>query len=144
MLFRSEASYRASLERDPEDLDTTAHYGLCLARMGRLPEARPLLERVVGGNPDHDYGATLMTLAEICQAHGEPEKAIGLWRRVLENHSYARARVQLAELLAASGESAAARQLAEELINDDAHAPGFRRGKDGEWVRRAKALVARL
>src|SRR6266576_3627665 len=77
----AEACYRAALERDHEDI-----------------EARPLLEKVCAENPKHDYGYSLMALAETQAALGETEAAIATWKKVLEDHSYARARVQLAEL----------------------------------------------
>src|SRR5690349_19371542 len=60
----AEASYRAALERDPQDEDTRAHLGQCLLRQNRPQEALPLLEAVGNANPKHDYGHTLMALAE--------------------------------------------------------------------------------
>ena len=40
----------------------------------------------------------MMALAETQAVLGDPDAAIATWQRVLEDHSYARARVQLAEL----------------------------------------------
>src|SRR5207253_7825538 len=97
-LDKAEACYRASIERDPNDIDTRAHFGQCLLRAKRPAEARPLLEGVIAENPKHDYGYTLMALAEDLTALGEPDKAINVWKQVTENHSYPRAKVQLAEL----------------------------------------------
>src|SRR5919108_652221 len=97
-LDQAEACYRAALERDPEDLDTRAHLGQTLLRKKKPEEARPLLDQVCAGNPKHDYGHSLMGLAETLAALGETDAAIATWQRVLEDHSYARARVQLAEL----------------------------------------------
>src|SRR5437762_8461375 len=94
----AEACYRAALERDHEDIDTRSHLGQCLLRKKKLAEARPLLEKVCAENPKHDYGYSLMALAETQAALGEMDAAIATWKRVLEDHSYARARVQLAEL----------------------------------------------
>src|SRR5437870_6454376 len=42
-LPEAEACYRASLERDSQDIDTRAHLGQCLLRQRRPAEARPLL-----------------------------------------------------------------------------------------------------
>ena len=42
-LDKAETSYRAALERDPQDIDTRAHLGQCLLREKRAAEARPLL-----------------------------------------------------------------------------------------------------
>src|SRR5579864_9354831 len=55
-LQKAEECYRAAMERDPEDIDTRAHFGQCLLRAQRPAEARPLLEGVVAESPKHDYG----------------------------------------------------------------------------------------
>ena len=143
-LAQAEASYRASLERDPGDVDTVAHLGQCLLRLNRAAEAKPLLERVTLADPKHDYGHTLMALAETQTALGERDAAFVTWQRVLANHGYSRARVQFAELLIERGEKDRARLDLKELINDDQHAPKFQRGRDKVWIRRARSLSAKL
>lgn len=143
-LDKAEACYRASIERDATDPDAQAHLGQCLLRKGKPAEARPLLEAVAAENPKHDYGHTLMALAETLNALGEKEAALATWRRVLADHSYARARVQFAELLIAKGESALARRELEEVITDEAHAPDFQRKRERVWVKSAKSLLAQL
>ncbi len=143
-LDRAEASYRAALERDATDLDNLSHFGQCLLRQNRPGEAKPYLEKVLAEDPRHDFGFTHMALAEARQALGETAAAIADWRKVLENNSYARARVQLAELLATAGDVAGAREQAQETIADDVHAPAFQRSRDKMWVRRAGALLARI
>ena len=143
-LTKAETSYRASLERDADDIDTVAHLGQCLLRQNRAAEAKPLLERVTTADPKHDYGHTLMALAETQTALGERDAAFATWRRVLANHSYSRARVQFAELLIERGEKDRARHDLNELLSDDQHAPKFQRGRDKVWLRRARALLAKL
>ena len=151
MLFRSqgkldqaEASYRAAIERDPGDIDIRAHFGQCLLRQKRPAEARPLLEGVCAENPKHDYGYSLMALAETLAALGETDAAIGVLQRVTENHSYARALVQLAELYAAQGRNDDARKLAQEVLSDVNHVPAFQRKRERAWFGRAKKLLRRL
>lgn len=143
-LDKAEACYRAALERDAEDPDTRAHLGQCLLRRNRAAEALPLLEAVVAENPAHDYGHTLMALAETHTALGNADKALQVWKQVTQNHSYARARVQYAELLAAQGHTDAARAELKELIAEDAVAPSFQRKKERMWLGRAKALQRKL
>lgn len=143
-LEQAETSYRAAIERDPEDPDARAHIGQCLARRGRPADALPQLQYVADLDPDHEFGHTLMALAETQMALGRTDEAISTWQRVLEKHTYARARVQLAELLAARGESAAALAAVREVIDDEAHAPQFQRRRERPWNRRAKALASRL
>ena len=140
----AEACYRAALERDPQDIDTRAHLGQCLLRQKRPAEARPLLEGVVAENPKHEYGYSLMALAEDLTALGEIDAALNIWKQVTENHSYPRAKVQLAELYLARNQADLARSEVREVLADDAHAPAFQRKRDRVWVRRAKSLSRKL
>ncbi len=143
-LAKAEACYRAALERDADDLDTLAHYGQCLLRLRRVQEALPLLERACREEPGHDYGHSLMALAETYTALGRNDEAIATWRQVLGSHTYARARVQLAELYVAANQPDLARAELREVVADDPHAPAFQRKRERVWVRRAKALLRRI
>jgi len=143
-LEKAEVCYRAALERDPQDIDTRSHLGQCLLRQKRPSEALPLLEAVCAENPKHDYGYSLMAVAETYAALGQTDKAIQVWERVLDQHSYARARVQLAELYHAKNQDDRARAQVEEMIADDAHTPAFQRKRDRVWVRQAKRLRRQL
>ena len=140
-LDKAEACYRSAMERDPEDIDTRSHLGQCLLRKKKPDEARPLLERVCLDNPKHDYGHSLMALAETQTALGEKDAAIATWKQVLEDHSYARARVQLAELYLHTQHPETARAELREVVADDAHAPAFQRRRERVWVRKAKWLL---
>lgn len=143
-LEKAEACYRAALERDPSDIDTRAHLGQCLLRQHKPSEARPLLEAVVKENPKHEYGYSQMALAETLTALDEKDAALVIWKQVTENHSYARAKVQLAELYIGRKESELARNELKDVIADDQHAPTYQRKRDRVWVRRARALVRSL
>src|SRR5438876_5755012 len=140
-LDKAEACYRSALERDPQDIDTRAHLGQCLLRQKRPAEARPLLEGVCAENPKHEYGYSLMALAENLTALGETDSAIAVWQRVTDNHSYPRARVQLAELYIAKGEPDLAGVQLQEVLADAPHAPAFQRKREKVWVRRAKKMA---
>ena len=143
-LVEAEASYRAAMERDPNDIDTRAHYGQCLLRMNRPAEARPLLESVMHENPKHDYGHTMMALAETLTALGETDNALLYWQHITQNHAYPRAKVQLAELYVAKGKPDLARAELKTVLDEDPHAPAFQRRRDRIWVRRAKSLMVKL
>lgn len=140
----AEKSYRAALERDGKDIDVRAHLGQCLVRLNRPAEARPFLEGVMTEKPDHDYGYSMMALAEALTALGETDNAILYWQHVTQNHSYPRAKVQLAELYAAKNQPDAARKELKDVLSDDSHAPAFQRARDRVWVRRARSLTAKL
>lgn len=140
----AEKCYRAALERDPKDIDTRAHLGQCLLRLNRPAEARPLLEGVMQEKPEHDYGHTMMALAETLTALDETDNALLYWQHIVQNHSYPRAKVQLAELYAAKNQPAAARAELKDVLSDDPHAPAYQRRRDRVWVRRAKGLMGKL
>jgi hypothetical protein len=143
-LALAESAYRSSLERDPDDIDARAHLGQCLLRQKRAAEARPWLEKVCAENPKHDYGHSMMALAETLTALGEQRAAMETWRQVTESNSYPRAKVQLAELYAASNQLELARAELKDVVSDDLHAPAFQRKRDRVWVRRAKSLSAKI
>jgi hypothetical protein len=143
-LAEAEKCYRAALERDPKDIDARAHLGQCLVRLKRPAEARPLLEGVMNEKPDHDYGYTMMALAEALTALGETDNALLYWQHITQNHSYPRAKVQLAELYLAKNQPDLARAELKDVLSDDVHAPTFQRKRDRVWVRRAKSLMGKL
>src|SRR5262245_4118737 len=143
-LQKAEACYRAAMERDPQDLDTRAHFGQCLLRQKRPLEARPLLEGGIAENPKHEYHYTRMALAETLTALGETHAAIGVWKQVTENNSYPRAKVQLAELYLARNQPDLARTELHDVLADDLHAPPFQRKRDRVWLSRARKLNTRL
>ena len=143
-LDQAEACYRAALERDPQDLDTRAHLGQGLLRQKRAAEARPLLEGVMHERPEHDYGYTMMALAETLTALGETDNALLYWQHVTQHHSYPRAKVQLAELYLVKNQPDLARQELRDVVADDVHAPAFQRKRDRVWVWKAKILLRKL
>lgn len=143
-LDKAEECYRAALQRDSQDIDTRAHLGQCLLRQKRAAEARPLLEGVVAENPKHEYGYTMMALAETLTALGETDAALKIWQQVTAEHSYPRAKVQLAELYIAKNQPDLARAELKDVLSDDVHAPTFQRKRDRVWIRRARSLARKL
>lgn len=143
-LTEAEKCYRAALEREPKDIDARAHLGQCLVRQNRPAEARPILEDVMHEKPDHDYGYTMMALAEALAALGEKDNAILYWQHVTQNHSYPRAKVQLAELYITKKQAEAARHQLKDVLSDDVYAPAFQRRRDRIWIRRARSLMRKL
>lgn len=143
-LADAEKCYREALKREPNDIDARAHLGQCLVRLNRPAEARPLLEGVMREKPDHDYGYTMMALAEALTALGEADNAIQYWQHITQNHSYPRAKVQLAELYLAKNQPDLARAELKDVLSDDVHAPGFQRRRDRVWIRRARTLMWKL
>ncbi len=140
----AEKSYRAALEREPNDIDTRGHLGQCLLRLNRPAEARPLLEAVCRENFKHDFGYSLMAYAETLTALGETDEALKIWQNVVENNSYPRAKVQLAEIYFARKQNELARAQLNDVVSDDVHAPTFQRKRDRVWISRAKGLLRQM
>ena len=69
----------------------------------------------------------MMALAETFTLLGEADNALLYWRHITQNHSYPRAKVQLAELYAAKNQPEAARAELKDVLSDDRHAPAFQR-----------------
>ena len=138
------ASYHSAFERDSEDADIRAHLGQCHLLQHRSQEARALLEDVCRQDPKHDYGYSLMALAEAYMALGESELAIATWEKVLQSNSYPRARVQLATLYLAKGQSEPARDELREAVTEDAVAPDFDRRRNRIWIKRAKSMMSKF
>ncbi len=143
-LLEAENSYRAAIERDNSDPDFQAHLGQCLLRQGKAGEAAPLLEAVAGQNAQHDYGHTLMAYAEALAQLGRKDEALVAWQRVLQNHGYARARVQLSHLYIERGNTELARQDLTDLLADEAHGPAFQKERDKVWLKQARALLKQI
>jgi tetratricopeptide (TPR) repeat protein len=140
-LSKAEECYWASLQRDAQDIDARAHLGQCLLRQKRAGEARPILQQVCAENPKHDYGHSLMAYAETLASLGEIDSAIAVWKQVLQDHTYARARVQLGELYLATKQPELAAAEFREAISDDRHAPAYQRKRDRIWIWRARRLL---
>jgi Tfp pilus assembly protein PilF len=66
------------------------------------------------------------------------------WQHIVGNHTYPRAKVQLAELYLAKDQTAQARTELEDVLRDDPHTPAYQRKRDRVWVQRAKGLLAKL
>ncbi len=142
-LTKAEECFRGALQRDPKEIDAQAHLGVCLARQKKFAEAVPYLRQVATQNPEHDYGETLICLAEPLTALKDPT-ALPTWQYVLTQCTLSRARVQYAELLAESGNAAEALKQARTVVEDDRFTPRFQQIRDRPWVSRAKKLVRAL
>jgi len=70
--------------------------------------------------------------------------AIAPWQRVLEEHTYARARVRLAELCLTAGKPELTKSERTEALADDVPAPAFQRWRERVWVKRARSLLREL
>ncbi len=143
-LVEAEKCYRSALELDPKDIDTRAHLGQCLLRQKRFVEARPLLEGVMHEKPEHDYGHTMMALAETLTALGETDNAFftgSMSRRVIPTRA---PRFSWQNFTSPKTMLISPAIQLKDVLNDDVHAPAFQRKRDRVWIRHAKSLLRNL
>ena len=86
----------------------------------------------------------MMAYAETLTKLGQKDEALAAWKKVLEHHSYARARVQLARLYLDRNERDLARKELTDFLADEAYGASFQKKLDRPWVRQAKAVLKQL
>jgi hypothetical protein len=85
-----------------------------------------------------------MAYAETLTKLGQKDAALAAWKEVLENHSYARARVQLARLHLERNEPELARKELTDFLADEAYGASFQKKLDKPWTRQAKAMLKQI
>ena len=143
-LDKALACYEAAHHRDYNDVDILGSYGQCLLKLDKPERAAALLEKVVAENPKHEYGSTMMALAQAYSKLGAIDKARVSLEKVLETQTYAEARVLLAEIYTKQGLLEESRHQLEEVIEDEKHAPVFVQKKDKVWTRKARQLLDQI
>lgn len=136
--------FESAYERDADDLDIQGAYGRCLMELKQPEKAVGLLEKVVQVDPKHDYGATLMALAQVYRQQGQVAQAQSALETTLVHHTYAEARVMLAEIYIEAGQKEQAKFQLEEVVEDGKHAPEFVQKKDRVWARKARKLLDQI
>jgi Flp pilus assembly protein TadD len=71
----AERHFRRALDLDPANYDAMLNLGSLLARRGRGPEARPFLERFVGGAPAPIYARQIERARAWLISAPRPDKA---------------------------------------------------------------------
>jgi len=127
----------------PHGIDTRSHLGQCLLRKRKPQEARPLLEQVCVENPKHDYGHSDDGAGGDSGSVGRNRNGPSRVGAVLEDHSYARAAVQLAELYLQNQSATWPGELIE-VVADDAHAPAFQRRRERGLGAKSESLKRKI
>ena len=95
--------------------------------------------------PRHDYGYSMMALAETLSAVGEQTPRWKSGSTGDGNHSYPRAaRCNWPGCMCHENQPDLARVELRDALADDIHAPKYQRRRDRVWVRRAKSVARKL
>jgi hypothetical protein len=79
-----------------------------------------------------------MAYAEALTKLGQKDAALAVWKSVLEHHSYARARVQFAQLHADRGDKDLAKQELTDFLVDETHGVPFQKRRDKPWIKQGQ------
>jgi tetratricopeptide (TPR) repeat protein len=82
-LDKAVTAYGAALEIDPKSAAAESGLGRALAKQGHLAEAAPHFHKAVELDPK--YRDSLLELAELFEAHNQPDEAIELYRQFPDN-----------------------------------------------------------
>jgi hypothetical protein len=127
-----------------DTLDTFYRRGVCALLLVDAAGALPDLERVVQKDPDYDFRRAGGLPAQAYAQTGQREKAEALFRQVTALSTLSETYLNFADLLAAEGRNAEAREWARKVLDKEPTMPGYLRRRERPWFRRAHALLKRL
>jgi len=127
-----------------DTLDPFYRRGACALQLGDAAAALPDLERVVGKEPDYDFQRAAGLLAHAYAQTGQKEKADALFRQVTVTSTLSETYLNFAELLAASGKNAEAREWAQKVLDKKPTMPSYLRRRERPWFRRANEFLKRV
>jgi Tfp pilus assembly protein PilF len=114
--------YREALARRPDNLSMATSLAGALLQAGRLDDAAAVFEDQLEMYPDNP--GLLNNLGIVFQERNRPDRAEALFKGALERDPmYAKARLNLADLLLASGREGEAREHLERLVRDQGNTP---------------------
>jgi hypothetical protein len=99
---------------------------------------------VVAKEPDYDFLRAAGLLAHAYAQTGQKEKAERLFRQVTITSTLSETYLNFADLLAAAGRNAEAREWTQKVLDKKPTMPGYLRRRERPWFRRAKEMLKRL
>jgi hypothetical protein len=127
-----------------DTLDAFYRRGVCAVQLGDAAAAMPDLERVVAKEPDYDFRRASGLLAHTYAQTGQMEKSEALFRKVTALSTLSETYLNFADLLAAEGKNAEARDWARKVLDKKPTMPGYLRRRERPWFRRASRLLKRV
>jgi hypothetical protein len=116
----------------------------CALQMNDCGAAIPDLEKTVALDRSHDYFRAMGLLAHCYAIKGDFSRAEALFREALATSTLSETQYNYAELMAAQGRTAEAREMANKILAKRATLSGALRREQEIWFKRAAALQKRL
>ena len=143
-LASARAAFDKAIAGRIDTLDSIYRRGVCAMGLGDAPAALPDLERVVGKEPNYDFGRAAGLLAHAYALTGQKQKAEALFRHVTITSTLSETYLNFADQLASEGRNAEAREWARKVLDKEPTMPGYLRRRERPWFRRARQLLKRL
>ncbi|MFI5104367.1 MAG: tetratricopeptide repeat protein [Terriglobales bacterium] len=141
---RAKECYDHAISSRTDSPDPFYRRALCEIELGDFPNAATDLERVTAKDRNYDYQRAAGLLAHAWANSRRQEQALALFEQVTQTSTLSETQYNYAQLLAAQGQLAEARQWVQKIANKKATMPGYLKRRERPWFRRAAALLKRL
>ena len=143
-LQAARTAFNSAIAARSNTLETYYHRGVCAVLLGDAAAALPDLELVIAKEPNHDFNRAPALLAQAYALTGQKEKAEALFRKVTVTSTLSETYLNFADLLAAEGRSAEAREWAQKVLDKEPTMPRYLRRRERPWSRRARKILKQL
>lgn len=137
-------AFDKSIAARADTLDPFYRRGVCAILSDDAAAALPDLEQVVAKQPRYDFDRAAGLLAHACAQTGQKDRAEALFRDVTARSTSSETYLNFADLLAADGRTAEAREWAQKVLDKRPVLPGYQRRRQRPWFRRARKLLKQL
>ncbi|MDA1314896.1 MAG: tetratricopeptide repeat protein [Acidobacteria bacterium] len=136
--------FSEALDRDPHDLDSLYGRGLSAIETGDYEAAVKDLRALAEADAKYKLHQGNLALAKAYEGLGDEDKAIEVYRSILDNSPISRAYWGLGELLAKRGETEQAREMMQAILTKQLGLPRYLRRQERPWVWRARRFLKTL
>ena len=140
----AKACFDKSIAQRADSPDPFYRRGIVEVELGDFTGARADLEQVCSRERNYDFLRALGLLAYSYAKTGDTAKAEALFNEAMRTSTLTETELHYAELLAATGRKAEAKQLTERILSKRATMPGFLKRRERPLFRQASALLRSL
>lgn len=137
-------AFERAIAARSDSIDAFYRRGVCAILLGDAAGALPDLERVYEKDPGYDFYRAGGLLAHAYALTGQSARAEELFRSVTARSVASETYLNFAELLAAEGKNAEAREWAQKVLDKKPNMPGYLRRRERPWFRSANKLLKRI
>jgi hypothetical protein len=141
---KAKECYDRAISSRTDSPDPFYRRALCELELNDFATAATDLERVVAKDGNYDYQRAAGLLAYAWTRSNQEERAASMFAQVTQSSTLSETQFNYAQLLAAQGKTAEARQWAQRILNKKATMPRYLKRRERPWFRRASALLKKL